>query len=250
MSDDSSNKNNLSDFMSLRLLLLRAPGKRSTQENELIEILKSSYQSYAKTGRRSSNELANLIVKDWICLKATYGLVSPAGSAKSPPGPLAEPLSHPPARRLSSMEAPQRRHSAGSLPPAFQSINQPMNQSPNLQPANQSQSLRPMSQPPVGILKPPLKPMLGQSQANFSSVGFQQQMAYVNYGLAQTSSSFANQQSSMLNTGLSMPSPSNASIISSSTNGSTNSLNHLPRAPKFQPRQSMQTPSSDSVSQQ
>jgi hypothetical protein len=115
---------------------------------------------------------------------------------------------------------------------------------------NQSQNFRPMSQPPVGILKPPMKPMLGQSQTSFSSVGFQQQMAHVNYGLAQTSSSFANQQSSMMNNGVPMPSPSNFSVISSSTNGSTNSLNHLPRAPTFQPQQSFQTPSSDSVSQQ
>jgi hypothetical protein len=223
MSDNSSTNHNLSDFMSLRLLLLRAPGKRSTEEFELIEILKSSYKSYAKNGNRSSKNLADLIVKDWICLKATYGMRSPVSSCQSPPGPLPQPLSHPVARRLSSMEPPQRRHSAGSLPPAFQVINE----SPNLQPVQQTQVYPTMSMSPAGMFQ--LKPLLGSNQSHIAPPGVQHQMTHVNYTMPQSSSFFNYPPRSISNSSLSLQSPANASVMLCSTNVSTNNINCFPQ---------------------
>ena len=59
-------------FLSFRLLLLRPLNERTSRENEIIRILKKSYRAYARDNRRDTKELANLLVKDWVCLKATF----------------------------------------------------------------------------------------------------------------------------------------------------------------------------------
>lgn len=61
-------------FMSFRLLLMRPPHERTPRENELIRILKKSFKAYSRDNNRDGKELANLLVKDWVCLKATYSL--------------------------------------------------------------------------------------------------------------------------------------------------------------------------------
>ncbi len=61
-------------FMSFRLLLLRPSNERTPRENELIRILKKSFAAYSRDNRRDGKELANLLVKDWVCLKSTYSL--------------------------------------------------------------------------------------------------------------------------------------------------------------------------------
>jgi hypothetical protein len=59
-------------FMSVRLLLLRSPERRTSQENEMLEVLMNSYRAYSNDNRRTSKDLASLIVKDWVCLTSTY----------------------------------------------------------------------------------------------------------------------------------------------------------------------------------
>lgn len=61
----------LPHFMSIRLLLLRPTTRRSAQENELIEVLKGSYKAYSCGNRRNGVDLAVLLAKDWMCLKAS-----------------------------------------------------------------------------------------------------------------------------------------------------------------------------------
>ena len=61
-------------FMSFRLLLLRPSSERTPRENEIIRILKKSFASYSRLSSRDPKELANLLVKDWVCLKSTYSL--------------------------------------------------------------------------------------------------------------------------------------------------------------------------------
>ena len=59
------------DFMSLRLLLLKSPARRSIAENEVAEIIRKSFAGYSQAAKRSPQELALLIVKDWQFLKAS-----------------------------------------------------------------------------------------------------------------------------------------------------------------------------------
>ena len=96
----SSNVNSdslLPHFMTIRLLLLRPSTRRSAQENEMIDILKNSFRAYSKDNRRSGAELANLLAKDWVCLKSTYAgdslgaCPNPKSSPAPPPRPSAEP---------------------------------------------------------------------------------------------------------------------------------------------------------------
>ena len=72
-STSSSQENGalLKHFMAIRLLLLRPAIRRSTEENEIVEVLKSSYKAYASRNNRSGAELANLLARDWECLKST-----------------------------------------------------------------------------------------------------------------------------------------------------------------------------------
>jgi hypothetical protein len=126
MNYDSSSEsgNQLQLFMSIRLLLLRPSMRRSSQENEMLEILKNSYRAYAKDSRRDGKELARLLVKDWECLQKTYSFQPSTAPLPSPT--MQKPLQPPPSRRLSlpverrlSSVPLQRRVSATSLPQSF-----------------------------------------------------------------------------------------------------------------------------------
>lgn len=55
----------LPHFLSLRLLLLRSPNRRTTKEKDHIQLLLDSFQGY-DNGRRSDEDLAFLIVQDWV----------------------------------------------------------------------------------------------------------------------------------------------------------------------------------------
>jgi len=57
-------------FMSLRLLLLRSPSRRSDEDNEIIEVIRKSYRGYSRDHRRSEKDVAFLIVKDFHFLKS------------------------------------------------------------------------------------------------------------------------------------------------------------------------------------
>lgn len=89
----SSSADNLQHFMSMRLLLIRPAGRRTSRENEMIQVLKSSFRAYSKDNRRSGAELASLLAKDWVCLKQTFASMS---TARAP---------NPPVRRNSSMSS-------------------------------------------------------------------------------------------------------------------------------------------------
>jgi hypothetical protein len=103
----SSSTENLQHFLSMRLLLLRPAVRRTARENEMIDVLKSSFRAYAKDNRRGGAELAGLLAKDWICLKQTFAAMS------GPPAALC-----PPARRnssVSSMTSAPRRGSSTDI---------------------------------------------------------------------------------------------------------------------------------------
>ncbi|GAX26332.1 hypothetical protein FisN_16Lh171 [Fistulifera solaris] len=51
-------------FMSLRLLLLRAPNRRSPQEAEKVETIIKSYRGYLQ-GDRKEKQIVDLLVQDW-----------------------------------------------------------------------------------------------------------------------------------------------------------------------------------------
>jgi hypothetical protein len=71
----------LAHFMSLRLLLLRLPERRTEEENALLDIVKRSYQGFSRDGNRSNKEIASLLVKDWHFLTSTMS----DGPSKSSP---------------------------------------------------------------------------------------------------------------------------------------------------------------------
>ncbi|CAB9514628.1 phosphotransferase system component [Seminavis robusta] len=73
----------LNEFMQLRLLLLRPRSRRSTVDNELIDVLRNSFRGYSNGNRRNGSELANLLVKDWRFLK---GAASPNTAASGVSG--------------------------------------------------------------------------------------------------------------------------------------------------------------------
>jgi hypothetical protein len=77
----------LPHFISIRLLLLRPGNRRSSQENDMIDILKNSYRAYSKDNRRSGAELATLLAKDWICLKSSFGGGTAPAPVESKPAP-------------------------------------------------------------------------------------------------------------------------------------------------------------------
>jgi hypothetical protein len=73
-------------FMSLRLMLLRSRERRSSQENDLIDIIRKSYRGYAQDSRRSEKDVACLLVKDWQYLQMTMSetdLKKPAAEKSS-----------------------------------------------------------------------------------------------------------------------------------------------------------------------
>jgi hypothetical protein len=75
----------LPHLMSMRLLLLRPATRRSAQQNELIETLKCSYKAYSSNNQRSGPELADLLAKDWMCLKSSFGAFPSVSSTASNP---------------------------------------------------------------------------------------------------------------------------------------------------------------------
>ena len=70
-------------FMSLRLLLLRAPERRTDEENSLLDIIKRSYRGFSRDGNRSNKEIGNLLARDWQFLQST--LPSPPVTSLSQP---------------------------------------------------------------------------------------------------------------------------------------------------------------------
>lgn len=58
----------LPHFMSLRLLLLRSPERRTPEEIEMLETVKKSFRGFSKDNRRSGAELASLLARDWMYL--------------------------------------------------------------------------------------------------------------------------------------------------------------------------------------
>jgi hypothetical protein len=61
----------LHHFICLRLLLLRSHDRRSLKDNELLDIIKKSYQAYSYDNRRSNADLASLLVRDWMFLSSS-----------------------------------------------------------------------------------------------------------------------------------------------------------------------------------
>lgn len=71
----------VSDFMSLRLMLLRAPSRRTEQENDMIEIIKKSYDGYSMDHRRTPKQIAYLLVTDWVYLNGKTDPINAIGGA-------------------------------------------------------------------------------------------------------------------------------------------------------------------------
>ena len=71
----------LSGFMSLRLMLLKTC--RSPSEEDIINIMKSSYVSYCKAGRKRS-DIALLLARDCMFLSETSSKISMSTSCQSP----------------------------------------------------------------------------------------------------------------------------------------------------------------------
>lgn len=99
-SSAGSSGNLLQHFMSMRLLLLRSAIRRTPRENEMVDVLKSSFRAYAKDNRRSGAELAGLLAKDWVCLKQTFGAMSSTPTMDNQPA----------LRRLSTDSALSQTH--------------------------------------------------------------------------------------------------------------------------------------------
>lgn len=80
----TNNNSMVQHFMSLRLLLLRSDGRRSELEKELLDVVKKSFQGYAKDNKRSNTELASLLAKDWMFLSASNQPAAPAQTTHAP----------------------------------------------------------------------------------------------------------------------------------------------------------------------
>lgn len=93
-------------FMSLRLLLLRDRERRSEAEKEMVDIIKSSYQCYAKDIRRGKREIAFLVVKDWQFLNETMDSGSKKPAAVNPGQHQSHVLEPGPVGSYSSQGAP------------------------------------------------------------------------------------------------------------------------------------------------
>ena len=67
----NQNDSMLQHFMSVRLLLLRPPDRRSEQENEGLDVVKRSYTMYSESKQRTGAELASLLVRNRMFLSAS-----------------------------------------------------------------------------------------------------------------------------------------------------------------------------------
>ena len=159
-------KHLLSHFMSIRLLLLRPASRRSTQENEMIEILKSSYKAYSSGNRRNGADLAVLLAKDWVCLKSSF-----SGSTSTTPAmeSISLPVSF--SAKNPSAVAPPPSH---LLPPGETPVGGAARRTsiPSLLP---SLSLRPHSKK---LAKSASVPNLGQLNALYLSVQSQNRICF------------------------------------------------------------------------
>ena len=130
-SSASSSGNLLQHFMSMRLLLLRSASRRTPRENEMVDVLKSSFRAYAKDNRRSGAELAGLLAKDWVCLKQTFGAMGSTPTMDNQPA----------LRRLSTDSALSQTHAQ-----LLQQVNYT---------AQQQSHGGPMSNPPAQFVQAP-----------------------------------------------------------------------------------------------
>jgi hypothetical protein len=117
--------NLLQHFMSMRLLLLRPAARRTSRENEMIDVLKNSFRAYAKENRRSGAELASLLAKDWVCLKSTFAALNNA-----------PPIDSRPVRRTSSTDMALSQTHAQLMQASYNSQSNPT----------------PMSNPPIQFM--------------------------------------------------------------------------------------------------
>lgn len=60
----------LRHYMSLRLLLLRDPDRRTREDSNDLDIIRKSYEAFTSKDTRSRKEIADLLVQDWKHLKA------------------------------------------------------------------------------------------------------------------------------------------------------------------------------------
>ena len=54
----------------MRLLLLRPVSRCSNEENDVVEIVKSSFRNYVEESKRSDSEIAMLLAREWQCLQS------------------------------------------------------------------------------------------------------------------------------------------------------------------------------------
>jgi hypothetical protein len=102
----------IAQFMSIRLLLLRPASRRSHQDNEVVDLLRSSFQSYSHDNTRNGRALAVLLAREWLWLKST--LTSDASSPSSVPQTAPTPSS-----AESSSEVHQCHEMKPVLSPAY-----------------------------------------------------------------------------------------------------------------------------------
>jgi hypothetical protein len=62
----------LPHIMRMRLMLLRPSSRRSQQDQDVIDVLTSSFGSYTKESRRSDAEIAMLLAREWQCLQPNF----------------------------------------------------------------------------------------------------------------------------------------------------------------------------------
>jgi hypothetical protein len=57
-------------LMRMRLLLLRPVSRRSSEEKDVVDIVKSSFRNYVEESKRSDSEIAMLLAREWQCLQS------------------------------------------------------------------------------------------------------------------------------------------------------------------------------------
>ncbi|KAL3939056.1 MAG: hypothetical protein SGARI_001511 [Bacillariaceae sp.] len=60
----------LPDLMRMRLLLLRPISRRSDDENDVVEVIQSSFRNYIEDSKRTDQEVAMLLAREWQCLQS------------------------------------------------------------------------------------------------------------------------------------------------------------------------------------
>jgi hypothetical protein len=106
-------KEALPDIMRMRLLLLRPASRRSQDDNDAIDILKSSFKNYSEESKRSESEIAMLLAREWQCLIQSFSLTLSSPAQR----PTREPMAYP-SPVLENTEVPA---SAAGVPDMYQS---------------------------------------------------------------------------------------------------------------------------------